>query len=175
MLSPGYLSIYISRIKLKFFDRSVLERKYSKKFKSSHQFSLIKGTTRGNNEPIINLPPSNLKNHLSYKFSEINNFKISVESEYVFRQNEYPNYNFEVYIPTQETYEILDTSTPPEAYHLINFNSSIDFKINPKNSLRLIFKIHNLFNKSYKNYLNRLRYFSDEVGRNFIFSLKYSF
>ena len=151
------------------------ERKYSKKFKSSHQFSLIKGTTRGNNEPIINLPPSNLKNHLSYKFSEINNFKISVDSEYVFRQNEYPNYNFEVYIPTQETYEILDTSTPPEAYHLINFNSSIDFKINPKNSLRLIFKIHNLFNKSYKNYLNRLRYFSDEVGRNFIFSLKYSF
>ena len=44
-----------------------------------------------------------------------------------------------------------------------------------KNSKRLSLrlKINNLLNKSYRNYLNRMRYYSHELGRNIIVGLNY--
>lgn len=150
-------------------------RKYSKNLNTVHQFSLIKGYQTANDNPLINMPPANLKNQISYNFSEFNNLNISLESEYVFRQNEFPNNNFEVYIPTEQTFQLLDTSTPPEAYHLVNLKSSMDLKLSEEKTIRLNFKISNLFNKSYKDYTNRLRYFSHDLGRNYVLSAKYSF
>ena len=35
--------------------------------------------------------------------------------------------------------------------------------------------VTNLFNKNYKDYLNRMRFFSYEMGRNFILNIKYNF
>ena len=93
----------------------------------------------------------------------------------MFRQNEYPNNNFEVYVPTTETMELVDISTPPKAYHLVNFTSNIDLFTNNETPINLSFKISNLLNTSYRNYLNRLRYFSDDLGRNFSLSMSYKF
>jgi iron complex outermembrane receptor protein len=151
------------------------DKKYNQDLSTGHQFSLIKGYLKNNNEPIINLPPANFKNYISYQFFNLNNLNISLESEYVFRQNEFPNNNFDVYIPTEETFELLDTSTPPNAYHLVNFNSSMEFILNPGNKLKLNFKVRNFFDTIYKDYLNRLRYFTHDLGRNFILTAKYSF
>ena len=151
------------------------DKKYNQDLSTGHQFSLIKGYLKNNNEPIINLPPANFKNYISYQFFNLNNLNISLESEYVFRQNEFPNNNFDVYIPTEETFELLDTSTPPNAYHLVNFNSSMEFILNRGNKLKLNFKVRNFFDTIYKDYLNRLRYFTHDLGRNFILSAKYSF
>ena len=121
------------------------------------------------------MPPANIKNSISYKNSRLNNLKISIESEYMFRQNEYPNNNFEVYVPTTETMELVDISTPPKAYHLVNFTSNIDLFTNNETPINLSFKISNLLNTSYRNYLNRLRHFSDDLGRNFSLSMSYKF
>ena len=100
---------------------------------------------------------------------------LSLESEYIFRQNEYPNYNFEVFIPTEEIYTTLDTSTPPYAYHLLNFTSSIGFKSENGGNYKINLRIENLLNNLYKNYLNRLRYFTHEMGRNILLSVSYSY
>ena len=151
------------------------DSQYFTNFFVGHQFSIIKGYERANDKPLINMPPVNLKNQISYSIPELNNLNISLESEYVFRQNEYPNNNFEVFIPTEQTYQLLDTSTPPSAYHLLNFASSIGFKAENGGNYKINLRIENLFNNLYKNYLNRLRYFTHEMGRNILLSVSYSY
>ncbi len=151
------------------------DRQYFTNFIVGHQLSIIKGYERDNNNPLINMPPVNLKNQISYSILELNNLNLSLESEYVFSQNEYPNNNFEVFIATDGIYETLDTSTPPSAYHLLNFSSSYGFKSNKGGNYKINLRVENLLNHSYKNYLNRLRYFTHEMGRNIMLSVSYSY
>jgi len=148
---------------------------FAKNFRFNHQFSLVKGYDRSRDEPLISMPPVNTKNEIVYQNPEFNNLRLVLQSEYVFRQNEYPNNNFEVFIPETETTEIVDVSTPPDAYHLLNFNSSIDFKATQKSTVTVGFVITNLLNTSYRNYLNRLRYYADDLGRNFLLNLKLNY
>ena len=138
-------------------------------------FQLFKGHERDNDKPLINMPPVNLKNSISYNFIDLNNLNISLESEYAFKQNKYPNTNFEIYIPTSETYETLDVSSSPSAYHNINFSSSIGFSSKNGGEYKINLRVENLFNNLYKDYLNRLRYFTHEMGRNIMLSVNYSY
>ena len=151
------------------------DRQYFTNFFIGHQISIIKGYERDDDKPLINMPPVNLKNQISYSIPELNNLNLSLESEYVFRQNEYPNNNFDVFIPTDDTYATLDTSTPPGAYHLLNFASSIGFKSENGGNYKINLRIENLLNHHYKNYLNRLRYFTHEMGRNIMLSVSYNY
>lgn len=147
----------------------------SDKINLNHQLSIVKGYDNTMDEPLINMPPVNTKNEISYHNKELQNFKISLQSEYVFTQNEFPNNNFEVYLPITETYEEVDISTPPDAYHLLNLNASVDFKTSKKSSLTVGLGINNLLNTSYRNYLNLLRFYSDDLGRNFLLNLKFNY
>jgi iron complex outermembrane receptor protein len=149
--------------------------KFAKNFNFNHQFSLVKGYDRTQDEPLISMPPVSTKNEIVYTNPDINNLKLSLQSEYVFRQNEYPDNNFEIYVATTETNELVDVSTPPDAYHLLNFNSSIDFNINKKSTLTLGLAVTNVLNTSYRNYLNRLRYYADDLGRNILLNIKFNY
>ena len=148
---------------------------FTKNFSYKSQFSLVKGYDLIRNEPLINMPPVNTINEIIYQNIKFNNLRIALQSEYVFRQNEYPNNNFEVFIPQTETIEMVDISTPPDAYHLINFNSSIDVKVSKQSIFTLGFGVSNLLNTSYRNYLNRFRYYADDLGRNFLLNLKINY
>ena len=141
----------------------------------NHQLSIVKGYDKDRNLPLINMPPISTKNEISYNNKNLNNLKINLESEFVFAQNEYPDNNFEIFLPFTQTTELLDVSTPPDAYHLINFNSSIDFKLTENSSLTVGLRVTNLFNTSYRNYLNLLRFYSDDLGRNFLLNLKFNY
>lgn len=148
---------------------------FAKNFRLNNQFSMVKGYDRSKEEPLISMPPANTKNEIVYQNPEYNNMRLSLQSEYNFRQNEFPNNNFEVFIPETETMELVDLSTPTNAYHLLNFNSSIDFSINQKSKLTVGFVIKNALNTIYRNYLNRSRYYADDLGRNFLFNLKINY
>ena len=100
---------------------------------------------------------------------------VALGAKNMFFSDKLPNNNFEVYIPTLETTEILDVSTPPPAYHLLNLNMSMDFKTSKKSTLTVGLGIANLLNTSYRNYLNLLRFYSDDLGRNFLFNLKFNY
>ena len=147
----------------------------NEKINLNHQLSIVKGYDNTLNEPLINMPPVNTKNEISYQNKKLQNLKISLQSEYVFAQNEFPNNNFEVYLPITETYEEVDISSTPGAYHLLNLNASMDFKTSKKSSLTVGLGINNLFNTSYRNYLNLLRFYSDDMGRNFLLNLKLNY
>ncbi len=144
-------------------------------FNITHQLSLVKGYDRSKDLPLINMPPVSTKNEISYINQKLNNLKVSMQSEYVFAQNEYPNNNFEVYLPITQTTETVDISSTPPAYHLLNFNTSMDFKTSKKSSLTVGLGIDNLLNTSYRNYLNLLRFYSDDLGRNFLLKLKFNY
>jgi iron complex outermembrane receptor protein len=147
----------------------------NEKINLNHQLSIVKGYDNTLNEPLINMPPVNTKNEISYQNKKLQNLKISLQSEYVFAQNEFPNNNFEVYLPITETYEEVDISSTPGAYHLLNLNASMDFKTSKKSSLSVGLGINNLLNTSYRNYLNLLRFYSDDMGRNFLLNLKLNY
>ena len=136
---------------------------------------MVKGYDYKQNEPLINISPVNTRNQISYKNLKLNNLKLVLQNEFVFRQNEYPNNDFEVYIPQTETIELVKLSRPPSAYQLFNFYSSIDFDVFKKSKLNLTFRINNLFNVLYRNYLNRLRYYSHDLGRNFLLNIKLNY
>ncbi|MGB5356549.1 MAG: TonB-dependent receptor [Eudoraea sp.] len=148
---------------------------FNKFFGLYSQFSLVKGYDRERDEPLINMPPVSTKNALVYQNQKLNNLWVQLQSEYVFRQNEFPDNNFEVFIPETGTTELVDVSTPPPAYHLFNFDATMDFKMNSKSTLGLGFTISNLLNTSYRNYLNRFRFYADDLGRNFLLTLKINY
>lgn len=148
---------------------------FAKNFRLDHQFSLVKGYDRSLDEALIDMPPVNTQNGLVYQNPDFRNLRLELQSEYVFRQNEFPDNNFEVFVPETQTMETVDVSTPPDAYHLINFSSNIDLKIDQKSKFSVGVAVSNLFNTSYRNYLNRLRYYADDLGRNFLLNLKFKY
>jgi iron complex outermembrane receptor protein len=121
------------------------------------------------------MPPVNTTNSLTFKNEKLNNLRLGITSQYVFRQNEFPNNNFEVFIPETETTEVVDLSTPPDAYHLLGFTSSIDFSVFNKSTLNVGLDVSNIFNTEYRDYLNRLRYYADDLGRNVTLRLKLNY
>lgn len=144
-------------------------------FQYNHQFSIVKGKDVSRNDALINMPAASTRNSITYNNKKLNNLNLKLQSEYVFRQNEFPDNNFEVFVPETETLEIVDVSTPPDVYHLLSFNSSMDFKLNEKSSLTIGFNVSNALNTSYRNYLNRLRYYADDLGRDYSINLKINY
>jgi len=149
--------------------------KLNEYFITNHQLALVKGVDKTRDLPLISMPPVQLNNEISYENSAFHKLKMSLKSDYVFAQNEFPDTNFEVYIPQTETTETVDMSTPPEAYHLLHFNSSMEFKLNKKKHLTVGLGVTNILNTSYRNYLNLQRFYADDLGRNFLLNLKLNY
>lgn len=135
--------------------------------------SYVYGQDDTNNEPLILMMPPNFSNALQFKKEKWNNFYFTVENQTFLKQTRFPirNVPLEVYENGELVDKILDISTPPSGYSLWNIQTGIN--ISKNFSARLI--VNNLFNTSYREYLNRLRFFANEPGRNFIVSLRYKF
>ncbi|MAM27501.1 MAG: TonB-dependent receptor [Flavobacteriaceae bacterium] len=141
----------------------------------THQFSIVKGWDTSQDQALINMPPASLNNGLQYVLPIKQRVRIGLESSYVFRQNEFPDNNFEVFLPETASFETVDVSTPPPAYHLMNLTAGTSFALGDVTKLDLNLKITNLFDTSYRDYLNRLRYYSDDLGRNLLVQLKINY
>ncbi|WP_299522376.1 TonB-dependent receptor [Winogradskyella sp.] len=142
-------------------------------FQNSTAF--IIGDDLDNDEPLIDMPPFNTRNTVQYQNKNWSNLSLGLTSELFAMQNNFPDYNFLYTVPSTGEEVLVDVSTPPSGYHLLHFNSSIETKLFKKNTLEIGFNIQNIFNTNYRNYLNRLRFFADEVGRNFQIQLKFNY
>lgn len=67
-----------------------------------------------------------------------------------------------------------DIAAAPPAYALFNlaYQRGINLK---ENKLNVGVQVQNLFNTSYKEYMNRFRYFTDDIGRNILLKINYQF
>lgn len=140
----------------------------------TNKSSFLKGRDLTGNRDLIDIPPFKTVTSLIFKNKNWKNFFALLESEYNAKQNEYPNNNFKAYLPLSDSFELVDISTPPSAYYLLNFSTGFDFNMS-KTKFSLNFYIDNILNKSYRNYLNKLRYFADDLGRNFKIQLKINY
>lgn len=140
----------------------------------NHRSSLIKGYDRIADLPLIDIPPFTTYNKITYSNANWHNFNASLQSEWVFEQNEFPN-EFNYTVPIADEDDINVDLSPPPSYHLIHFQSEITFPVFKQSSLNIQFSVDNIFNANYRNYLNRLRFFADELGRNFRLQLQFNY
>jgi iron complex outermembrane receptor protein len=135
--------------------------------------SLTFGEDRKENIPLIDIPPFNTITTFSYSKPNWHNFKFSLTSELVLEQNRFPDNNLEVFIPRTEEFIILDTSTPPPAYHLLHLSIQNTFYIHNKRLVTSLF-VDNVLNTSYRNYLNQMRFFADDLGRHIRLQIQFN-
>ncbi len=126
-------------------------------------YSYIRGMDLEHNMPLLFMPSNNVTTRLNYTISKwkgLENIEFELSNKYVFRQN--------------NLLEGQDFALPPDSYNLIGFQMSGDLQL-PKSRLRLFAKADNLLNVAYRDYLNRLRYFADDLGINISLGLSLKF
>jgi iron complex outermembrane receptor protein len=145
---------------------------------AASNFSYVNGEDLSRNRPLIYMPPANWRNTLSYEIEKLNDLKFTLTSQLVFEQKRFPDDDFVTPILNAETGDFQETevqiSQPPEAYHLMNFRAELPVELNFAN-LKIALNVNNIFNTSYRSYLNRQRFYADEIGRNVMLQLKLNY
>ena len=137
--------------------------------------SLIKGENITQDIPLIHMPSNNFSNRIVYTHEKWNQLTISIRNTTVLRQNQYPDYNFFTFNPSTQQNVFVDTSTPPPGYSLFDFSTSATLKTFSKGNLKLEFNVENILNVTYREYLNRFRFYADDLGRNFNIKIKINY
>ena len=111
-----------------------------------------------NNRFVYGMPPARfeLENDFILYSKNKNNLHLSITGSYTLKQNRYNN--GDDYVP------------PPPAYFLLNNEIYSEINI-AHQTIKVGFSINNMLNTRYRDYLNRNRYFVNEIGRNFSFRL----
>lgn len=154
------------------FDTTI-SYKINSSFNITNRSSLTIGEDVSQDIPLIDIPPFNTVTSLSYFNDKWYNLTATLRSEVVLEQTRFPDYNIEIPVSESESIE-LDTSTPPSGYGLWHFSLQNTFNIND-NTLSTSLFVDNIFNTSYRNYLNQLRFFADDLGRNIRIQLQFNF
>ncbi len=117
--------------------------------------SVVRAKDVRNNLFLVNIPSDRIENKIQYNFKKNDAF-LSIGHQFVAHQNRVEANS--------------DFLAPPPAYQLISLQTGINIK-----HLNIGLTVSNLFNQAYREYLNRFRYFSDEMGRNVALRIKYKF
>lgn len=152
-----------------------LNKKITNNFQYQGSLSLLRGNNLTDNIPLIHMPSANFSNRITYKNDQLNQLSISLEHRTVLQQNQFPDYNFYTFNAILQEDVFVDISGTPPGYSLFNLNTSAVFNTFEKGSLKVEFNVENLFNVAYRENLNRLRYFADELGRNFNLKIKINY
>ncbi|MBK6785776.1 MAG: TonB-dependent receptor [Saprospiraceae bacterium] len=120
---------------------------------NSLQYTYSEDLTNGSG--LIFMPPLNTETSLQYTIGKtrvLNELKTGIEFQYFARQN-----NVDARI---------DFSPPPPDYFLTNMFLRLKWKKQNQHDIEVVWRVENLFDIKYRNYMNRQRYFADEPGRN---------
>ena len=118
------------------------------------KYAMVRGTDTENNLPLVYMPADNLFGSLGFTLPDLGKLhspQLSVSGRYVFRQSRLE--------------EAQDFLAPPDAYFLLGLGLETQIQWN-KADLNLGIHVDNLLDTEYRDYLNRLRYYADEAGRN---------
>ncbi len=127
------------------------------------KYSYIKGRDRVYDLPLIGLPSNDLSLGIHYqipKWGIFENLEFRLDNRFVLKQTDL--------LPSQ------DFADAPDSYHLFGLGASAE-KQGTRTRLNLFCRVENLFNVAYRDYLNRQRYFADDLGINLIAGVGVSF
>lgn len=134
----------------------------------------VQGEDRTHHRALEMMVPPNFMNSLQWKNPKWKDFFVKLENKTSLRQNRFYDHPIEItlYDAQGEAYQAkVDFSTPPPAYSIWGLQSGI----NISKHFSAVVSVQNIFDKEYRDYLNRLRFFGAETGSNFIFTLQYKF
>ena len=152
-----------------------INKEITNNFDYKGSLSLLQGDDLTNNNPLIHMPSANFSNKITYTNNDFHQLKIGVSQRTTLQQNRFPDFNFTTFNPVTQQQVFVDISSTPPSYTLFGINSSAVFYPFKKGSMEVGFNIDNLFNVSYRENLNRLRYFADDLGRNYNLKIKLNY
>lgn len=125
--------------------------------------SMVRAFNKTIHDYLIFMPADRYDNTLKYTFHDLGNWHspyLSLNYLLVRKQNR---------VPPNSDYE-----APPPGYGLLNTSLGSDIHLG-KQLLRLDFTVNNLTNVAYRDYLNRFRYYTDDLGISFILRANITF
>jgi iron complex outermembrane receptor protein len=120
----------------------------------SADYSYLKGMNLSEDIPLIFMPANRLRGEMEFsaaKWGKWENPTWAISGQQTFRQNHLNNN--QDFIPA------------PDAYLLLGSRISIERQIKSQRIMAYL-QVENVLNTRYRDYLNRLRYFADDLGRN---------
>jgi iron complex outermembrane receptor protein len=131
------------------------------------QYSYLKGDDNSQGIPLIFMPANNIYGALTYDVknwrlgrSKLENIELQLNNRFVFEQTHI--------LPEQ------DFIQPPKAYNLIGAKVSLERQAG-KFRFNFYARAENILNMVYRDYLNRQRYFADDLGVNIIAGINVKF
>lgn len=156
-------------------------------FKITPKASLLRASDESNHDYLIFIPSNRFEIGTRYEKESLFSFKnffLESKIKYTAKQyrapkrivtarqfNEASEQNTN---PFSEDATMFDFMAAPQGYWLWNLSTGISIY---GNKVRYDFRVaaENVLNTSYREYTNRFRYYADDLGRNFIISIKCSF
>ena len=147
------------------------------KFTYSGRASFINAREFNHDGRLPLIPPAQVTNSITYSIPVAGKWKqlsITGRLNSVFRQSRAPKtvYPRDVINTTQG--EIFEFMPAPDAYSLLGFVISSSLPMGNKD-LTISVTADNVLNATYRNYMNRLRYYADDTGANFTLRINYKF
>lgn len=136
----------------------------SQSVKVTAKYALVRGEDLSHQLPLIYMPSDNLSLDTEWFLKNTKKWKdisLSVDGRYVFKQDRLQ--------PEQ------DFLPPPDAYFLLGAGAQAKLQLKKASLLRLSLRVDNVLNARYRDYLNRQRYFADELGVNVNMRVGYVF
>ncbi len=154
------------------------EKEWTNSLSGTFGLSFLWSGNIGDNDPLINQPPISTNFELQLNQGKVwwfDSSRWSIRPSYTFRQFQAPRtvtpeslVDGSVTLTTDS--EIFDFADAPDGYFLLDLSWSFSWK-----NLHGNITAQNLLNTGYRDYLNEMRYFADDLGRNLIFTLNYNF
>ncbi len=144
---------------------------------SSFGASYLWSRNVGDNDSLINQPPISTNVELKWNQGKVwlfDSSKWAIRPSYTFSQFQAartitPASLVDGSIELTTESEIFDFADATDGYFLLDLSWSFRW-----NNLNGGIRLQNLLNTAYRDYLNEMRYFADEPGRNLLFTLKYT-
>lgn len=133
------------------------------------KYSYLQGNDITQDIPLVFMPPNTLFASLIYSTNKpikisshltLDKLEVELNNRIVFEQT---------HILTEQ-----DFVAPPSTYSLLGMKLSTNVFF-PSYKLRLFLKADNLLNVKYRDYLNRQRYFADDIGVSYTFGINFKF
>jgi len=148
----------------------------------SPKISLLHASNITDRDYLVFIPANRMELSLSRDFTgkkSNRSYHVGLRNRYVFRQYRAPRVIapeafLDAETPVAVGDRMFDFMAAPDGYYLAGASAGYTIK---SEKIRYDFRItaENLFNKAYREYTNRFRYYADELGRNLIFSIKMTF
>ena len=124
-------------------------------------FSFVRAKNITDNSYLPHIPSDRFQQSINLDIKKSKEAYIKLKHTYTARQSRYESNS--------------DFTSPPASYHLFDVVASTKLFKNKNQQVNMLLNIENIFNTSYKDYMDRFRYYAHANGRNISLKINYSF